>query len=135
SRRRHTSSKRDWSSDVCSSDLSRNMQLALRRLRKFTREGREDEFDLDGTISSTAKNAGLLDIRMRPEEENRIKVLIFFDIGGSMDPYIALSEELFSAARSEFKHMEYYYFQDRKSTRLNSSHVSISYAVFCLKKK
>lgn len=91
---------------------SRNMQLALRRLRKFTREGRDDEFDLDGTISSTARNAGLLDIKMRPEEKNRIKVLIFFDIGGSMDPYISLSEELFSAARSEFKHMEYYYFHN-----------------------
>ncbi len=91
---------------------SRNMQLALRRLRKFTRTGREDEFDLDGTIDSTAKNAGLLDIRMRPEESNQIKVLIFFDVGGSMDPYAALCEELFSAARHEFKHMEYYYFHN-----------------------
>src|SRR5699024_5324768 len=75
---------------------SRNMQLALRRLRKFTRTGTNEELDLDSTISSTAKNAGLLNIEMRPEEENRIKVLIFFDIGGSMDPYISMSEELFS---------------------------------------
>jgi len=90
----------------------RNIKLALRRLRKFARTGREEELDLDDTISSTARNAGLLDIKMRPERENRAKVLLFFDVGGSMDPYIKLCEELFSAARLEFKHMEYFYFHN-----------------------
>ena len=90
----------------------RNIKLALRRLRKFARTGRAEELDLDDTIRSTARNAGLLDIRMRPEEENRVKVLLFFDIGGSMDPYIRICEELFSAARTEFKHMEYFYFHN-----------------------
>lgn len=91
---------------------TRNIKLALRRLRKFARTGAEEELDLDNTISSTAKNAGLLDIRMRPEHRNQVKVLIFFDIGGSMDPYIKTCEELFSAARQEFKHMEYFYFHN-----------------------
>jgi len=90
----------------------RNIKLALRRLRRFTREGRAEELDLDDTIRSTAKNAGLLDIRMRPEIENRAKVLLFFDVGGSMDPHVRVCEELFSAARSEFKHMEYFYFHN-----------------------
>lgn len=90
----------------------RNIKLALRRLRKFARTGRAEELDLDDTIASTARNAGLLDIKMRPEMENRVKVLLFFDIGGSMDPYIRLCEELFSAARSEFKHMEHFYFHN-----------------------
>ncbi len=90
---------------------TRNIKVALRRLRRFARQGAPDEFDLDGTIDATAR-AGYLDIKMRPERRNTIKVLIFFDIGGSMDPFIKLSEELFSAARSEFKHMEYFYFHN-----------------------
>ena len=90
----------------------RNIKLALRRLRKFARTGRAEELDLDDTIKSTAENAGLLDIKLRPEQENRTKVLLFFDIGGSMDPYVRVCEELFSAARSEFKHMEYFYFHN-----------------------
>ena len=91
---------------------TRNIKLAMRRLRKFARTGRDEELDMDDTISSTARNAGLLDIKMRPEKENRVKVLIFFDIGGSMDPYVKLCDELFSAARAEFKHMEYFYFHN-----------------------
>lgn len=91
---------------------SRNISVALRRLRKFARTGATDELDLDGTISSTAKNAGLLDIQMRPERHNAVKVLLFFDVGGSMDPFIRVCEELFSAARMEFKHMEYFYFHN-----------------------
>lgn len=90
----------------------RNIKLALRRLRKFARTGKAEELDLDDTIRSTARNAGLLDIRLRPEEENRVKVLLFFDVGGSMDPHIKVCEELFSAARTEFKHMEYFYFHN-----------------------
>ncbi len=90
---------------------TRNIKVALRRLRRFARKGAPDEFDLDGTIDATAR-AGYLDIQMRPERRNTIKVLIFFDAGGSMDPFIRLCEELFSAARSEFKHMEYFYFHN-----------------------
>ena len=91
---------------------TRNMKVALRKLRKFVREGAEDEFDLDETIRSTADRGGMLDIRMRAERKNRIKVLTLFDIGGSMDSFIRISEELFSAVRSEFKHLEYYYFHN-----------------------
>ncbi len=91
---------------------TRNIKVALRRLRKFARTGAADQLDLDDTISSTARNAGLLDIKMVPERHNAVKVLLFFDIGGSMDPYIRLCEELFSAARTEFKHMENYYFHN-----------------------
>ena len=90
---------------------TRNIKVALRRLRRFARKGAPDEFDLDGTIDATAR-AGYLDIQMRPERRNTIKVLIFFDAGGSMDPFVRLCEELFSAARSEFKHMEYFYFHN-----------------------
>jgi hypothetical protein len=90
---------------------TRNIKIALRRLRRFARKGAPDEFDLDGTIDATAR-AGYLDIKMRPERRNTIKVLIFFDAGGSMDPFVRLCEELFSAARSEFKHMEYFYFHN-----------------------
>jgi uncharacterized protein with von Willebrand factor type A (vWA) domain len=90
---------------------TRNIKVALRKLRRFARKGAPDEFDLDGTIDATAR-AGYLDIKMRPERRNTIKVLIFFDAGGSMDPYIRLCEELFSAARAEFKHMEYFYFHN-----------------------
>ena len=91
---------------------TRNIKVALRRLRKFTRVGSEDELDLDDTIRCTAKNAGLLDIKMVPEKRNAVKVLIFFDAGGSMDPYVKVCEELFSAARTEFKHLEYFYFHN-----------------------
>jgi uncharacterized protein with von Willebrand factor type A (vWA) domain len=91
---------------------TRNIKIALRRLRRFAREGAEDELDLDGTIAGTARNAGWLDIRMRPERHNKVKVLLFLDIGGSMDDHIKVCEELFSAAKSEFKHLEYYYFHN-----------------------
>ncbi|MEX2469338.1 MAG: hypothetical protein WD396_06265, partial [Pseudohongiellaceae bacterium] len=91
---------------------SRNIKLALRRLRKFARTGAEEELDMDDTISCTARNAGLLDIKMVPERHNAVKVLLFFDVGGSMDPHVRLCEELFSAARSEFKHLKYYYFHN-----------------------
>jgi uncharacterized protein with von Willebrand factor type A (vWA) domain len=90
---------------------TRNIKVALRRLRKFAREGAADEFDLDGTVKGTARK-GFLDIQMRPERRNSIKVLMFFDIGGSMDYHIKLAEELFSAARAEMKHMEYFYFHN-----------------------
>ncbi|MFC1681664.1 VWA domain-containing protein [Pseudomonadota bacterium] len=91
---------------------TRNLQVALRKLRKFAREGAEEELDLDGTIRSTARNAGFLDIKLVPERHNAAKVLLFFDVGGSMYPYIRSCEELFSAARSEFKHLEYFYFHN-----------------------
>ena len=90
---------------------TRNIKLALRRLRKFAREGAPEELDLDGTIKGTA-HKGYLDIAMRPERRNAVKVLMFFDIGGSMDWHIKGAEELFSAARAEFKHLEYYYFHN-----------------------
>ena len=90
----------------------RNVQIALRRLREFARMGAEDELDLDATIHSTAHNAGLLDIVMRPERTNRVKVLMFYDVGGSMDDHIRVCEELFSASRTEFKHLEYFYFHN-----------------------
>lgn len=91
---------------------TRNIKMALRRLRKFARTGAEEELDIDDTISSTAKNAGYLDIKMVPERHNAVKVLLFFDVGGSMDPHVKLCEELFSAARTEFKHLKYYYFHN-----------------------
>lgn len=91
---------------------TRNIKVALRRLRKFARTGAEEELDMDDTISSTARNAGLLDIKFRPERHNAVKVLLFFDVGGSMDPHVKVCEELFSAARTEFKHMEYFYFHN-----------------------
>ncbi len=90
---------------------TRNIKLALRKLRRFARTGVADEFDLDNTIDSTARS-GYLDVKMRPERRNMVKVLLFFDIGGSMDPYVRVCEELFSAARAEFKHMEYFYFHN-----------------------
>jgi len=91
---------------------TRNIKMALRRLRKFARTGAEDELDIADTISSTAKNAGFLDIKMVPERHNSVKVLLFFDVGGSMDPHVKLCEELFSAARTEFKHLKYFYFHN-----------------------
>ncbi len=90
---------------------TRNIKVALRRLRKFAREGAADELDLDATIQGTARQ-GWLDIVMRPERHNAVKLLLFLDVGGSMDPHVKLCEELFSAARAEFKHLEYYYFHN-----------------------
>jgi uncharacterized protein with von Willebrand factor type A (vWA) domain len=91
---------------------TRNIKVALRRLRKFAREGAADQLDLADTIDKTARNAGLLDIRMVPERHNAVKVLLCLDIGGSMDDHVRVCEELFSAARSEFKHLEYFYFHN-----------------------
>ena len=91
---------------------TRNIKMALRRLRKFARTGREEELDMDNTIRSTAHNGGMLDIRMRPERGNTVKVLLFLDIGGSMDAHVKVCEELFSATRTEFKHMESFYFHN-----------------------
>jgi len=91
---------------------TRNIKVALRRLRKFARTGATEELDLDDTIRSTARNAGLLDIKMVPERHNAVKVLLFLDIGGSMDPHVKVCEELFSAARTEFKHLESFYFHN-----------------------
>src|SRR3990172_9099456 len=90
----------------------RNIKVALRRLRKFARDGAPEELDLDTTIDKTARNAGYLDLHMRPERHNAVKVLLFLDIGGSMDDHIKLCEELFSAAKTEFKHLEFYYFHN-----------------------
>ena len=90
---------------------TRNIKVALRRLRKFAREGAQDELDLSGTIAGTAKQ-GWLDIKMRPERRNAVKVLTFFDIGGSMDAHVKQAEELFSAAKSEFKRLEHFYFHN-----------------------
>jgi uncharacterized protein with von Willebrand factor type A (vWA) domain len=86
--------------------------MALRRLRKFARQGNDLELDMDDTIKSTAKNAGYLDIKMVPERLNSVKVIVLFDVGGSMDPYIKLCEELFSAIKTEFKNLEYFYFHN-----------------------
>ena len=91
---------------------TRNMKVALRRLRKLIRDSANEEFDLDNTISSTAKKAGLLDVKFRPEKRNAVKVLVLFDVGGSMDPHIKICEELFSAAKTEFKNLEYFYFHN-----------------------
>ena len=91
---------------------TRNIKVALRRLRKFAREGHEDELDLETTISKTAENAGYLDIKMRPERHNNVKVLLLMDVGGTMDEHIARVEELFSATKTEFKHLEFYYFHN-----------------------
>lgn len=91
---------------------TRNIKMALRRLRRFARTGSVDELDITDTISSTARNAGFLDIKMVPERHNSVKVLLFFDVGGSMDPHVKICEELFSAVRSEFKHLKYFYFHN-----------------------
>ena len=91
---------------------TRNIKLALRKLRRFAREGAADQLDLDGTIDSTARNAGLLDLKFVPERHNAVKVLLFLDVGGSMDDHVRVCEELFSAARTEFKHLEYFYFHN-----------------------
>lgn len=91
---------------------TRSIQMALRRLRQFARQGAAEEFDLPGTIEHTARDGGLLNIRMRPERRNTVKLLILFDIGGSMDAHIEECQALFSACRTEFKHLEYYYFHN-----------------------
>ena len=91
---------------------TRNIKVALRRLRRFAREGVPEELDLPGTIEGTARNAGWLDVRLQPERRNRVKVLLFLDIGGSMDPHVRICEELFSAAKAEFRHLEHFYFHN-----------------------
>jgi len=104
--------KRDFKNLDDSVELgTRNIKVALKRLRRWAREGAEDELDLNGTIRATAEN-GYLDIKTRPERRNAVKVLLFLDVGGSMDPHIKLVEELFSAAKTEFKHLEYFYFHN-----------------------
>lgn len=91
---------------------TRNIKLALRRLRHFARSGAGEEFDIDATIDATARDAGLLNVRMRPERHNAVKVLLLLDVGGSMDDHVHTCEELFSACRSEFKHLEHFYFHN-----------------------
>ncbi len=91
---------------------TRNLKMALRRLRVFTREGHADELDLDDTINKTCHNGGLLDLQMVPSKENRVKVLLFLDVGGSMDDHILLCSQLFSAAKYEFKNLEFFYFHN-----------------------
>ena len=107
---------KDYDSNLALS--SRNIKIALRRLRRFARTGSVLEFDLDKTIHSTAANAGMLDIQMRPERHNQVKVLLLMDVGGSMDDHVARVAELFSAAKSEFKHLEHYYFHNCVYERL-----------------
>jgi uncharacterized protein with von Willebrand factor type A (vWA) domain len=97
---------------------TRNLKMALRRLRRFAREGAAEELDLDGTIDATARNAGLLDLRLVPERRNAVKLLLLLDVGGSMDAHVRVCEELFSAARAEFKHLEYFYFHNFPYERL-----------------
>jgi hypothetical protein len=97
---------------------TRNLKMGLRRLRRFAREGAAEELDLDGTIDATARNAGLLDIKLVPERRNAVKLLLLLDVGGSMDPHIKVCEELFSAARAEFRHLENFYFHNFPYERL-----------------
>jgi uncharacterized protein with von Willebrand factor type A (vWA) domain len=91
---------------------TRNIKVALRRLRRFARQGAAEELDLDDTVRSTARNAGWLDLKLVPERHNAVKVLLFLDVGGSMDDHVQICRELFSAARAEFKHLEYFYFHN-----------------------
>ena len=112
---------------------TRKIKVALRRLRRFARQGAADELDLDGTIAATARNAGWLDLMMRPERHNAVKVLLFLDVGGSMDDHIKVCEEMFSACRSEFKHLEYFYFHNcvyekvwRDSSRRRAENIAVS---------
>ncbi len=97
---------------------TRNLKMALRRLRRFAREGANDELDLEGTIHSTARNGGMLDLRLQPERRNAVKLLLLLDVGGSMDPHVQICEELFTAARAEFRHLEYFYFHNFPYERL-----------------
>jgi hypothetical protein len=104
--------KREFRNLDSSKELgTRNIKVALRRLRRFAREGAADELDMDGTIDGTARK-GWLDIKMRPERHNAVKLLLFLDVGGSMDPFVTVCEELFSAANSEFKNLEFFYFHN-----------------------
>jgi uncharacterized protein with von Willebrand factor type A (vWA) domain len=104
--------KREFRNLDSSKELgTRNIKIALRRLRRFAREGAADELDLEGTIDGTARQ-GWLDIRMRPERHNAVKLLLFLDVGGSMDPHVKVCEELFSAATAEFKNLEFFYFHN-----------------------
>ncbi len=109
---------------------TRNIKVALRRLRKFARTGSQMELDMPGTVQSTADQGGLLDIKLRPERHNAVKVLVFFDVGGSMDAHVRVCEELFSAVKTEFKHLEYFYFHNflydyvwRNNYRRHSEHI------------
>jgi hypothetical protein len=112
-RGKKTWDKRDYKAYDDNVELgTRGMKISLRRLRKLARQGADDEFDIDNTIDKTAKNGGMLDIIMRPERRNTVKVLLILDNGGSMDAHVKVCEELFSAARSEFKHLETYYFHN-----------------------
>ena len=112
-RQRRQWDKRDYKAYDDNIELgTRGMKISLRRLRKLARQGAEDEFDIDSTISKTAKNGGMLDIIMQAERKNTVKVLLLLDSGGSMDAHVKVCEELFSAARSEFKHLEVYYFHN-----------------------
>ncbi|MBA58140.1 MAG: hypothetical protein CMQ40_03095 [Gammaproteobacteria bacterium] len=112
-RQRRQWDKRDYKAYDDNVELgTRGMKISLRRLRKLARQGAEDEFDIDSTISKTAKNGGMLDIIMQAERKNTVKVLLLLDSGGSMDAHVKVCEELFSAARSEFKHLEVYYFHN-----------------------
>ncbi|MCB9032786.1 MAG: VWA domain-containing protein [Chitinophagales bacterium] len=105
--------KREFQNYASDVELNtRNIKMALKQLRILTREGIEDELDLHTTIEKTCKNAGYLDIQMQASKRNKVKVLLFFDVGGSMDPHIEVCEQLFSAAKSEFKHLEFYYFHN-----------------------
>jgi uncharacterized protein with von Willebrand factor type A (vWA) domain len=105
--------RRDFRNLDDSAELgTRNVKLALRRLRRFAREGAAEELDLGGTIDATARNAGYLDLKLVPERHNAVKVLLFLDVGGSMDDHVKVCQELFAAARTEFKHLEYYYFHN-----------------------
>ncbi|MBT3832853.1 MAG: VWA domain-containing protein [Gammaproteobacteria bacterium] len=112
-RGKKTWDKRDYKAYDDNVELgTRGMKISLRRLRKLARQGAEDEFDINNTIDKTAKNGGMLDIIMRPERRNTVKVLLILDNGGSMDAHVKVCEELFSAARSEFKYLETYYFHN-----------------------
>jgi uncharacterized protein with von Willebrand factor type A (vWA) domain len=112
---------------------TRNMKVALKRLRKLAREGAAEQLDLEGTVNATARNAGVLDLRLVPERRNIVRVLLFLDAGGSMDDHVQLCEELFSAARSELRHLEHFYFHNfiyeslwRDNSRRDSSMISTS---------
>jgi uncharacterized protein with von Willebrand factor type A (vWA) domain len=112
---------------------TRNLKMALRRLRRFAREGAAEELDLDGTIHSTARNGGMLDIRLQPERHNAVKLLLLLDVGGSMDPHVRICEELFSAARAEFKHLKSFYFHNFPYERLwqdNRRRFSVNLSTF-----
>jgi uncharacterized protein len=114
---------------------TRNLKMALRRLRRFAREGAAEELDLEDTVGSTARNGGLLDIRLRPERRNAVKLLLLLDVGGSMDPHVKICEELFSAARAEFRHLEYPYFHNFPYERVwqdNRRRFSVTTATFSL---